>query len=790
MRNQEAARYARMAALTAGLIVVVVAGVYLQRALRGARARRLASAIVPSEVAQQSANFSYSDVEQGRTVFTIRASHATQFKEQNRALLQDVWITIYGREGDRNDNIHTRECSYEPNTGGIRCQGDVQIDILGAGSLAGNSSAPQAGQSVQVKTRDLTFNRQTGEASTGAPVEFRFPQGQGRGVGASYSAHDSTLRIDHAVEFDLHASDRSGGLPVHATSGSLEVRREDRVVVLSGRATVRQADRELSAEKISIMLDEDYHPQEALAEGHPSIQGQDQEAGGKFSLSAVTLEASLNSQGWLTSLVANGTVTGRRTGAAGTDRLLADHLEFAMLPGSNLVRQMTAGGGVEVQSQQGSDSRVLKTESLRVDFSASARPQPSGLAAHESNPSAEQQEIESAETLAPATIESKAAKETTFLSAKKFVAQFGTNGRLDRLLGHGGVEVRRQIDGGIPQSSSAGEFVVTFSSKGEWDSLEETGMVQFTQGDRQASAARAKMLRLTGLVTLDGSAVLSDSMSRTTAGLVTINQQSGELQASGGIVSTYLATAQGNGTVNLGAGPAHISSDSLEGSSSSGHVTYSGHARLWQGESVLQAEQIEIWRDDKKMEARGQIVAMFPQAPGAGPSFVMSASKSSANRAAPTLWQIKASSLVYWSDQGKAHLEGGVAASSEQGSLESRTLDVFLSPTDSLGPPPVQTPSGGKKAGGPPTGTRELSRALAQGNVVVRQGERRGTAEEAAYTAADQKFVLSGGQPTITDASSDTTTAGRSLTFFVASDTILVDSQEGLRTLTKHRVEK
>jgi lipopolysaccharide export system protein LptA len=71
----------------------------------------------------------------------------------------------------------------------------------------------------------------------------------------------------------------------------------------------------------------------------------------------------------------------------------------------------------------------------------------------------------------------------------------------------------------------------------------------------------------------------------------------------------------------------------------------------------------------------------------------------------------------------------------------------------------------------------------------VRQGERRGTAEEAVYTAADQKFVLSGGEPTISDANSDTTT-GHSLTFFVANDTILIDSQEGTRTLTKHRVEK
>jgi hypothetical protein len=61
--------------------------------------------------------------------------------------------------------------------------------------------------------------------------------------------------------------------------------------------------------------------------------------------------------------------------------------------------------------------------------------------------------------------------------------------------------------------------------------------------------------------------------------------------------------------------------------------------------------------------------------------------------------------------------------------------------------------------------------------------------EQAEYTAADGKFVLSGGQPTIVNAASDTTT-GHSLTFYVASDTILIDSQEGSRTLTKHRVEK
>ncbi len=333
--------------------------------------------------------------------------------------------------------------------------------------------------------------------------------------------------------------------------------------------------------------------------------------------------------------------------------------------------------------------------------------------------------------------------------------------------------------------------MATFSANGDWDSIEQSGRVHFAEADRQASAARAKMVRATGLVNLEGSPLLSDSQSRTTAGSVRINQQSGEIQATGGVVSTYLAPPPGgNGAVNLGAGAAHISADALEGSASAGHVIYLGHARLWQAQSVLEAEQIEIWRDEKKLQAQGHIVAIFPQAPGTGASFAMTPTKSTVNPAKPTLWQIRAPALTYLSDSGKVHLDGGVRANSDEGSLESRTLDLSLSPAEPPGASAAAKPPTGPAGVLSGSGSRELSRVLAQGSVIVRQGDRRGAAEQAEYTAADQKFVLSGGQPTITDASSDTTTTGRSLTFYVASDTILIDSQEGLRTLTKHRVEK
>lgn len=760
--------------------MLVVAGVYLERSVHRTHARRAFPSTVPSEVEQQSDNFSYSDVEQGRTIFTVRASHATQFREQNRAQLQNVWITVYGREGNRNDNIHTHECSYEPLSGGIRCQGEVQLDIQGANAIPGKPS----GQPIQVNTSDLTFNRETGEASTPAPVEFKFSQGKGRGVGVSYSTHDSTVCINHSVEFDLNASDRSDGVPVSANGTSLEIRRNERLVVLAGPATVRHGERQLSAAKITIALDESDHAREAVAEGSPVIRGA--EAKGKFSLAADRFEASLSQDGSVQGILADGSVIGSRQTSAATDHFSAAHVDLAMLPEGNILREMTARGGVVAQSKQGAESRSLRTEALRVTFSNTPRLTPSNSRRPSPAPAAAavSQRIESAETLAPATIESVAGNETTNLSAKKFVAQFDSGGRLDKLLGHSGVDVRRQAGGGLDQMSSSSELVATFSKDGQWEYLDESGNVRFRQGDRQTSSTRARMSRANGMIVLEGSPVLSDSMSRTTAGAVSVNQQSGEVHASGGIVTTYLPSSPDD-ALSLGAGPAHLSADSLSGSTSSGHVVYQGHARLWQGESVLEAERIELWREDKKMQATGNVVAIFPQASGSGPSFVPpSVRRPTSSPSGVTLWQIRAPSLTYWGNEGKAHLEGGVTASSDQGSLESRTLDAFLSPS----PGASDQPSGGVRHPAA-SGGQQLTRVLAQGRVLVRQGDRRGSADQAEYTAVDQKFVLSGGEPTLTDAATNTTT-GRSLTFFVASDTILIDSQEGLRTLTKHRVEK
>jgi lipopolysaccharide export system protein LptA len=778
LQNREAARYARWAAIAAGIISLVVLGVYSQRAMRESRAHQSQPRAVPATVQQQSDETTFSKVEGDRTIFTVRASHATEYKDQNSYLLEDVWITIYGREGNRNDNIHTRQCKYQPTTGAVRCEGDVQIELASA-----NPPPGEADRTIHVTTRDLTFNRETGEASTPEPVAFRFPQGQGHAVGVTYSTQKSLVLLEHDVQLDLAPSDRTSGLPVKVTGSSLEIRRDEHKVVLYAPAHASQGSRELSADKITVDLDADFRAQHAVAEGHPVIHSA--ESGGKVTVSGNQFEAFLNPAGWIEKMLANGNVEGTREAPAGTDHFSSGRVELAMAP-QNVVRMMTTSGGTVLDSRQDGQSRTLKTESLRVIFGDGKQ--------------AGQPRARNAETLTPATIEMKSGNEATELRARKFVTEFDSDGRLAKLFGHSGTEIDRTIGSGEPQVSTAKELVAFFGASGEWETLDESGNVHFQQTDRQATAERARMVSATGDVTLDGSPVLFDSTSRTTARSVSINQKSGEIRATGGVASTYLSSAQ-NAVVNMGAGPAHISSSTLTASNTSGRALYSGHARMWQGESVLDAEQIEIWRAENKLIASGGVVAVFPQAsaqfakiPETGPKVTPAMPPNSrsgkfalslpATQTGPTLWQIRAPELTYWSDSGKAHLERGVTASSQQGSLRSPTLDVFLAPAQGSQPGSAATGDGAASA----TAGRQLDRALALGGVVVTQADRRGTAEQAEYTAADGRFVLSGGKPTLTDGSSDTTT-GHSLTFFVANDTILIDSKESSRTLTRHRVE-
>src|SRR5437763_17167133 len=91
----------RWFAIGAILIALVVTGTFLSSRLQlGHLGKRIPNKI-DIKVQQTAEGFTISKSEEGRTVFTIRASKAVQYKAGGHAELHNVAITVYGRDSAR-----------------------------------------------------------------------------------------------------------------------------------------------------------------------------------------------------------------------------------------------------------------------------------------------------------------------------------------------------------------------------------------------------------------------------------------------------------------------------------------------------------------------------------------------------------------------------------------------------------------------------------------------------------------------------------------------------------------
>jgi lipopolysaccharide export system protein LptA len=310
------------------------------------------------------------------------------------------------------------------------------------------------------------------------------------------------------------------------------------------------------------------------------------------------------------------------------------------------------------------------------------------------------------------------------------------------------------------------------------------GDVKLKEADRNAQADHATFTRVAQTALLTGQAVARDATTETHAPRIFFTSASGDIRAEGGVRSTDFSP-NGN-AVQLAQVPANISADSMQGNSNTGRAVYTGHARLWQGDSVLEAETIELLRETKVLNATGKVRAVFPQTPAAAQPATLQSGTSQGAAKKAVLWHVSSGTLSYNETTNTAHLEKNVVIQSPDQRIRAPIMDLFF--TRGANTAASATATRAKEISSTP-GAQQISRAIGTGGVIVDQAGRRAVADRGEYTASDGKFVMSGGNPTLYDGSAGTTT-GRQLTFFLADDTIIVDSENGSRTLTKHRVEK
>src|SRR5215470_514939 len=230
-------RLRRWVVFAAGLLCLVVAGAYIHRRRQASNVFKQIPPKMNVDIQQTAEGFKVSKSDQGRTLFTVQASKAVQFKTGGKAELHHVTIILYGRDSSRYDQIYGDDFAYDPQTGDVTAKGEVRIDLEAnpEGILKPDQSKPSEMKSpIHLVTRELVFNQKTGNAVTPAKVELRMPQAAGSAVGVYYTASNNTLRLDSQVDLAMNVP---ANTKLRADGAILT--KEPREVVLDGAHVAR-----------------------------------------------------------------------------------------------------------------------------------------------------------------------------------------------------------------------------------------------------------------------------------------------------------------------------------------------------------------------------------------------------------------------------------------------------------------------------------------------------------------------------------------------------------------------
>src|ERR1022692_1800030 len=212
-------RLRRWLAVISVLFTAVVAGMYFYARTRERNVLKEIPHKLGFDIKQTANGFQFSKSDGKRTLFTVEASDLKQFKLNGNAELHNVAIILYGRDSSRFDQIYGDDFSYDKKSGNVRGYGEVQIDLEAnpAGGAGPDQGTPRELKNpIHLKTRDLVFNQDSGDAATDARVDFSTPQATGWAVGVQYSGKTNVLTLVSQIHVTMGGQKAESLFATHA----------------------------------------------------------------------------------------------------------------------------------------------------------------------------------------------------------------------------------------------------------------------------------------------------------------------------------------------------------------------------------------------------------------------------------------------------------------------------------------------------------------------------------------------------------------------------------------------
>jgi lipopolysaccharide export system protein LptA len=393
------------------------------------------------------------------------------------------------------------------------------------------------------------------------------------------------------------------------------------------------------------------------------------------------------------------------------------------------------------------------------------------------------------------------------VTAGKFEAEFApSEGRNHLASVHGapGARIVNTTPSEPDRISTSDAVDASFLAQGGIEAITQQGNVDYTDGQNadkrmQAWANSARYTPSDQMLVLTGNPRVVNGGMATTANTIRINRSTGDALAQDDVKSTYSELKeQPDGALLASSSPIHVTAHSMTAHNNPGVALYTGNARLWQDANIIEAPTIQFDRDRRSVTAQGtparpvqtiliqteKIQTEKVQAEKAGTEATPPTGKSggkapgkAASLSGSTPISITAAKLTYVDSERRVHYEGGVIAKGGDFTASAKTLEAYLLP---------RSLTSNRQSF---AGSGQLDRMVAQDDVVIQQPKRRAEGQKLVYTAAEDKFVLTGGPPSIFDAEQGKIT-GVSLTFFRRDDRVLVEGGAGTPVVTQTRVAR
>jgi lipopolysaccharide export system protein LptA len=719
-------------------------------------------------IQQSGEGYTYSQNRGGKTLFVLKAAKYVQFKDRGRITLHDVSITLYGAKGDRNDRIYGADFEYDPSIDIVQAQGEVQIDLgpanpnSNAKANTSQAAAPQSDtqqeekSTVHVKTSGLSFNQKTGVATTDQVVEFHFPKAAGTAKGARYESENGLLVLNSAVE--MNTSLNGDGLDMHASHAQLL--REAQQCYLLNVSTDYRNERS-TADEATVHFRKDGSAELVEAKGNVHLRS---DSGQELTSQAGEMHLDERSQP-KTAHLSRGVLFNSNDPIHHMHGTAVEaYVDFAGKSAPKHARLLNAVSFVDQQSglpgdPQGSLTREVRGSQVDIDFRTD----------DQDHTVAQKAVAQGNASVVLHTIRSKGPQQNTTIEADTLLANFTPQMAISDLSGTGHSRLVDLSADGTTQVSTGDSLSLRFNpqarstkkkqaAKNEKDNAVEaldaetaqiqsaiqTGHVTLTQQPPKnkknadgtpvtpltASADRAEYQAVNQVLHLTGSPRVHDGGMDLTAQIVDYYRSSGDARAYGNVQATYLkGTKQDQSGVFGAQGPLHIVSSKVFLEHATGNATFSGQAKLWQDTNSISAPVIDMVRLKRILKARTEIVGQQVN------SVFLSKSK---EKQASSVIRITSRDLTYSDGEKKGTFQGNVVAQNGDTTIRSTQSEVYLAD--------APAPSTGKSSGqvqGQGTHT-QVDRLIANGSIVLSQPGRRATGEKLVYTAADDRFILTG----------------------------------------------